>query len=68
MECAPQYHTNKMLLIVRNPVKSRVASTILCSKCSYSVQMPFDLLVTYFNNWKWWVADCMGHMRNYYRD
>lgn len=64
---APQFSANKLIVIVRNPTESCISWMHLCNMATHSVKIPFDVSAVYPNYWKWWVKDCMGHMKNFYQ-
>ena len=65
-EYAPQFKTNKVLIIVRNPTESNLSWLNLVHTQNHVTKVPFVVNEEYPNFWEWWTKDCMGHMKNWY--
>ena len=67
MDFAAPFKTNKVLVIVRNPMESNISWLNCVHMATHSVKVPFETEKMYPNFWKWWTKDCMTHMNNWYQ-
>lgn len=67
MDYAAPFDTNKVLVIVRNPMESNISWLNCVHMGTHSVKVPFETESMYPKFWEWWTKDCMTHMNNWYQ-
>lgn len=65
MEEAPVFNSNKLVVIVRNPLDTNLSWLHLVSTDNHAVKTPFDFEADYPNFFEWWVKDCCTHIKNW---
>ena len=67
MPFAPEFKANKMMCVVRNPLDVILSWLNLTALCNHNQKAPFNYGEKYPIWWDWWVKDCVGHMKNWYK-
>ena len=62
---APVFHSNKVIVIVRNPLDTNLSWLHLASMNNHAVKAPFDYETLYPNFFDAWVRDCVGHINSW---
>lgn len=64
---APKFTSNKLLVIVRNPLDVMLSWLNLLCLANHNSKAPFDYDKEYPEWWDWWVRDCTKHYKNWFR-
>lgn len=67
MPFAPPFSTNKVIVIVRNPMESNISWLNCIMMGCHSLKVPFQVNTEYPNFWNTFTRDCMNHMNNWYQ-
>ena len=61
----PQFTSNKVICIVRNPLDSCLSWLHLVAMNNHALKSPFNYEELYPNFFDWWVRDCIIHINNW---
>ena len=62
---APVFHSNKVIVIVRNPLDTCLSWLHLLSLCNHALKAPFNYEELYPNFFDWWVKTNNGHINHW---
>ena len=62
---APVFHSNKNIVIVRNPLDTNLSWLHLVAMNNHAVKSPFNYEELYPNYFDWWVKDCCTHINSW---
>ena len=62
---APVFHSNKVIVIVRNPLDTNISWLHLVAMNNHAVKSPFDYETIYPNFFDTWVRDCIVHINSW---
>ena len=65
MHEAPVFHSNKVIVIVRNPLDTNLSWLHLVAMANHAVKSPFDYEKMYPNYFDWWVKDCCKYINSW---
>ena len=62
---SPVFHSNKVIVIVRNPLDTNLSWLHLVAMNNHAVKSPIDYEKMYPNYFDWWVKDCCTHINSW---
>ena len=65
MTHAPVFHSNKAIVIVRNPLDTNLSWLHLCATNSHVIKSPFNYETEFPQFFDWWVKDCNKYINNW---
>jgi len=65
MPDAPVFHSNKVIVIVRNPLDTNLSWLHLVAMNNHATKSPFDYETEYPEYFDWWIKDCNTHINSW---